>query len=138
MDLWGEATKLGGCDEPGAEAVFRALGGDPRLPVQGFMAIPPPEDARAFRALAELREAWQQKLGRPLRLSMGMSADLEQAVAAGTDQIRIGTAFFGEPLIPSCQDMPVLAYSGLHTLVCMPRPPASAFRRSVRWASGRT
>jgi uncharacterized pyridoxal phosphate-containing UPF0001 family protein len=59
------------------------------------MAIPPPEDAQAFRAMAELREAWQQKLGRPLRLSMGMSGDLEQAVAAGTDQVRIGTAFFG-------------------------------------------
>jgi uncharacterized pyridoxal phosphate-containing UPF0001 family protein len=59
------------------------------------MAIPPPEDARAFRILAELRESWQQKLGRPFLLSMGMSADLEQAVAAGSDQVRIGTAFFG-------------------------------------------
>jgi pyridoxal phosphate enzyme (YggS family) len=95
VDLWGEATKLGGCDASGAEAVFRALAADPRLPVQGFMAIPPPEDAQAFRAMAELRESWQQKQGRPLRLSMGMSADLEQAVAAGSDQLRIGTAFFG-------------------------------------------
>jgi len=95
VDLWGEATKLGGCDAAGAETVFRALAGDPRLPVRGLMAIPPPEDAQAFRALAELREAWQQKLGQPLRLSMGMSADLEQAVAAGSDQVRIGTAFFG-------------------------------------------
>ncbi|MGA2081072.1 MAG: YggS family pyridoxal phosphate-dependent enzyme [Holophaga sp.] len=95
VDLWGEASKLGGCDEPGAEAVFQALGEDPRLPVEGLMAIPPPEDAGAFRALAGLREAWQQKRGRRLRLSMGMSADLEEAVAAGTDQVRIGTAFFG-------------------------------------------
>jgi pyridoxal phosphate enzyme (YggS family) len=96
VDLWGEATKLGGCSETDTEAVFRALGADPRLPVQGFMAIPPPEDAQAFRAMALLREAWQQKLGQPLRLSMGMSADLEQAIAAGSDQVRIGTAFFGE------------------------------------------
>jgi hypothetical protein len=95
VDLWGEATKLGGCTATGAEAVFQALAGDPRLPVQGFMAIPPPEDAQAFRGLADLREAWQQKLGQPLRLSMGMSADLEQAIAAGSDQVRIGTAFFG-------------------------------------------
>jgi pyridoxal phosphate enzyme (YggS family) len=94
-DLWGEQTKLGGCDGPGIEAVFQALGGDPRLPVQGFMAIPPPEDAPAFQAMARLRDAWQQKLGRPLRLSMGMSADLEPAIAAGSDQVRIGTAFFG-------------------------------------------
>jgi hypothetical protein len=95
VDLWGEATKMGGCDEPGAQAVLQELGDDPRLPVAGFMAIPPPGDAGAFRILAELRDAWQQRLGRLLRLSMGMSSDLEQAVAAGTDQVRIGTAFFG-------------------------------------------
>ena len=60
------------------------------------MAIPPPGHAQAFPELAALREAWQQKLGRPLRLSMGMSDDLEEAIAAGSDQVRIGTAFFGE------------------------------------------
>lgn len=95
VDLWGEASKLGGCDESGAEAVFRALDGDPRLPVRGFMAIPPPEDAAAFDAMARMRDAWEQRLGRRMLLSMGMSADLEAAVAAGTDQVRIGTAFFG-------------------------------------------
>jgi pyridoxal phosphate enzyme (YggS family) len=95
VDLWGEATKLGGCPGTGIEAVFQALAGDPRLPVQGFMAIPPPEDAQAFRTMADLRETWQQRQGQPLRLSMGMSADLEPAIAAGSDQVRIGTAFFG-------------------------------------------
>ena len=60
------------------------------------MAIPPPENEAAFAQLAELRERLQQELGHPLRLSMGMSDDLEAAIAAGTDQIRIGTAFFGE------------------------------------------
>jgi hypothetical protein len=100
VDLWGEASKLGGCDETGAEAVFQALEDDPRLPVQGFMAIPPPEDEQAFRTLARLRGAWEQRRGQRLRLSMGMSADLEQAIAAGTDQLRIGTAFFGSRLIP--------------------------------------
>jgi pyridoxal phosphate enzyme (YggS family) len=95
VDLWGEATKVGGCDEPGAEAVLRALEGDPRLPVRGFLAIPPPEDAQAFHALARLRAEWEQRLGQRMRLSMGMSSDLEQAVAAGSDQVRIGTAFFG-------------------------------------------
>jgi PLP dependent protein len=95
VDLWGEASKLGGCDETGAEAVLRALAGDPRLPVRGFMAIPPPEDAAAFGAMARLRDDWEQRLGRRMLLSMGMSADLEAAVAAGSDQVRIGTAFFG-------------------------------------------
>ena len=59
------------------------------------MAIPPPDDQAAFGLMAALRERLQQELGRPLRLSMGMSGDLEAAIAAGSDQVRIGTAFFG-------------------------------------------
>jgi pyridoxal phosphate enzyme (YggS family) len=96
VDLWDEATKLGGCTEADLPALIGALGGDPRLPLRGLMAIPPPEDDGAFTQLAALRDRLQQDLGRPLRLSMGMSADLEAAVAAGSDQVRIGTAFFGE------------------------------------------
>ncbi len=96
LDLWGEATKLGGCCEVELPALIETLGGDARLPLQGFMAIPPPGDESAFARLAGLRERLQQELGQPLRLSMGMSGDLEAAIAAGSDQIRIGTAFFGE------------------------------------------
>lgn len=96
VDLWGEATKLGGCAEADLPQLLAALGGDPRLPLRGLMAIPPPDDEAAFTQLAGLRERLQQELGLPLRLSMGMSADLEAAVKAGSDQIRIGTAFFGE------------------------------------------
>lgn len=96
VDLWDEATKLGGCTEAGLPALIESLGGDPRLPLRGLMAIPPPGDVNAFARLAALRDRLQQDLGRPLRLSMGMSGDLEAAVAAGSDQVRIGTAFFGE------------------------------------------
>ena len=96
VDLWGEASKLGGCAEADLPALIAALGDDPRLPLRGLMAIPPPEDEGAFAQLAALRDRLQQDLGCPLRLSMGMSADLEAAVKAGSDQIRIGTAFFGE------------------------------------------
>lgn len=96
VDLWDEATKLGGCAEADLPALLAALGDDPRLPLRGLMAIPPPEDEGAFAQLAALRDRLQQDLSRPLRLSMGMSADLEAAIAAGSDQIRIGTAFFGE------------------------------------------
>lgn len=96
VDLWGEATKLGGCAAEDLPTLIAALDGDPRLPLQGLMAIPPPEDAQAFLQMAALRERLQQSLGQPLRLSMGMSDDLEAAIAAGSDQIRIGTAFFGE------------------------------------------
>jgi pyridoxal phosphate enzyme (YggS family) len=96
VDLWGEATKLGGCTGADLPALIESLGGDARLPLRGLMAIPPPEDSGAFAQLATLRDRLQQDLGQPLRLSMGMSADLEAAVKAGSDQIRIGTAFFGE------------------------------------------
>jgi len=96
VDLWDEATKLGGCTENDLPALIESLGEDPRLPLRGFMAIPPPEDQSAFAQMAVLRERMQQDLGQSLRLSMGMSGDLEAAIAAGSDQIRIGTAFFGE------------------------------------------
>jgi pyridoxal phosphate enzyme (YggS family) len=96
VDLWDETTKLGGCAGADLPALIGALDGDPRLPLRGLMAIPPPEDQGAFVQLAALRDRLQQDLGQPLRLSMGMSADLEAAVQAGSDQIRIGTAFFGE------------------------------------------
>lgn len=96
VDLWDEATKLGGCPEAGLPALVAALGSDARLPLRGLMAIPPPGHEAAFAQMAGLRERLQQDLGQPLRLSMGMSGDLEAAIAAGSDQIRIGTSFFGE------------------------------------------
>jgi hypothetical protein len=95
VDLWGEATKLGGCASEDLPALLDTLGGDPRLPLQGFMAIPPPGQIQAFADVDRLRKEWQDRLSRPLRVSMGMSDDLEAAVAAGSDQVRIGTAFFG-------------------------------------------
>lgn len=96
VDLWDEATKQGGCSEAGLPALLAALEGDGRLPLRGLMAIPPPGDAAAFAQMSLLRDRLQENLGQPLRLSMGMSGDLEEAIAAGSDQIRIGTAFFGE------------------------------------------
>ncbi len=96
VDLWDEASKLGGCPEGDLPALITAIGRDPRLPLRGLMALPPPENVSAFAQMAHLRERLQQDLGQPLHLSMGMSGDLEAAIAAGSDQIRIGTAFFGE------------------------------------------
>lgn len=96
LDLWDEASKVGGCDEADLPALLDAIQAAPRLELKGLMAIPPPEDAQAFTRLARLRDELEQRLGESLRLSMGMSADLEAAVAAGSDQVRIGTAFFSE------------------------------------------
>ena len=100
VDLWDEATKEGGCGENGIAPILAEVQNPTGLDFKGFMAIPPPGNPAAFTEMRELRERWQQKLGQPLRLSMGMSNDLEAAIAAGSDQVRIGTALFGERLLP--------------------------------------
>ena len=58
------------------------------------MTVAPPGDRTVARAAFEL----VAELGRDLglsELSMGMSADLEQGVAAGATMVRLGTALFG-------------------------------------------
>lgn len=96
VDLWDEASKAGGCSEKELPLVIQALDEDPALPLQGFMALPPPGEASAFQEMALLRGKWQEDLGIRLKLSMGMTGDFEAAISAGSDQVRIGTAFFGE------------------------------------------
>jgi pyridoxal phosphate enzyme (YggS family) len=76
------------------------------LRVDGLMAIAPlgatPAEtaasaARTFANLRTLRDDLAARFGTPLReLSMGMSGDLEPAVAAGSTLVRVGTALFGE------------------------------------------
>ena len=64
------------------------------LEVQGLMTVAPPEPSAAdaaFRSLGRLADS----LGLPER-SMGMSEDLEAAVAAGSTMVRVGRALFGE------------------------------------------
>ena len=77
-------------DAPALADGLRALG----LEVRGLMAVGPggdPESARpGFRRLAALAAA----LGLP-DVSMGMSDDLEVAVAEGATMVRLGTALFG-------------------------------------------
>jgi pyridoxal phosphate enzyme (YggS family) len=66
--------------------------------LRGLMAIGPAgTDPRpAFAELRRLRDAAQQRLGRALPvLSMGMSDDLEAAVAEGSTMVRVGRALFG-------------------------------------------
>lgn len=75
------------------------------IKLRGLMTLPAPgenfEAQRApFRQLREHLEAIQRQFGHDLQafdqLSMGMTADLEAAVAEGTTWLRIGTAIFGE------------------------------------------
>jgi len=96
----GERTKAGAALED-APALARAVAGLPRLRLRGLMSIPAPAEGfeaqrLAFRRLRELFEALnEQGLGLDT-LSMGMTADLEAAVAEGATLVRVGTAIFGE------------------------------------------
>jgi PLP dependent protein len=76
----------------------------PHLAVEGVMTIPPlppEEDGYAeaarphFATLRRLRDQARERFPEVVHLSMGMSADLEAAVAEGATMIRIGTALFG-------------------------------------------
>jgi pyridoxal phosphate enzyme (YggS family) len=77
-----------------------ACAGLPRLKLVGLMTLPAQaEDAEAqrrpFRALRLIRDRLASTV-LPLRvLSMGMSADLEAAIAEGATMVRVGTAVFG-------------------------------------------
>ncbi|MBL6920399.1 MAG: YggS family pyridoxal phosphate-dependent enzyme [Puniceicoccaceae bacterium] len=74
----------------------------PNLQVDGLMTIAPLDDdpevaGAAFKILRELRDTLSERFAVPLpELSMGMTGDLEQAIAAGSTQIRVGTALYGE------------------------------------------
>jgi pyridoxal phosphate enzyme (YggS family) len=72
----------------------------PRLNLRGLMCLPAPAtdpeaQRRPFRRLRELLEALNAEGHRLDTLSMGMSDDLEAAIAEGATIVRIGTAIFG-------------------------------------------
>ena len=101
VNISGEASKSGLAPEELPD-VARAAAALPRLRLRGLMAIPEPaqglEAQRApLRALRLLQQQLQaQGLDLDLdTLSMGMSDDLEAAVAEGSTMVRVGTAVFG-------------------------------------------
>ena len=94
VNVSGEASKSG----VGVEEVTRlaeAVAALPRLRLRGLMAIPALKDASGFTTMKKLYEALQGKFGFDT-LSMGMSDDMEAAIAQGSTMVRIGTAIFGK------------------------------------------
>ena len=100
VNVGGEASKSGVA--PGAlPALANAVAALPRLRLRGLMSIPEPvEGVQAQRALHRLLHGLFTALrqdGLALdTLSMGMSADLEAAIAEGATLVRVGTAVFGD------------------------------------------
>jgi pyridoxal phosphate enzyme (YggS family) len=106
VNVSGEASKSG--VEPAAVlALAEVVASLPRLRLRGLMAIPEPTQdvglqRSRFRAVRELRDDIVRKGIALDTLSMGMSADMEAAIAEGATLVRIGTAIFGaRPPIPS-------------------------------------
>jgi pyridoxal phosphate enzyme (YggS family) len=99
VNVSGEDSKSGIAPEA-ALALAREVAALPRLKLRGLMAIPEPAGDLAtqrapHRALRKLLEAMNAEgLGLDT-LSIGMSADLEAAIAEGATWVRVGTAIFG-------------------------------------------
>ncbi|ASV35471.1 YggS family pyridoxal phosphate-dependent enzyme [Pseudomonas sp. NS1(2017)] len=96
VNVSGEASKSG-CTPADLPALADAISALPRLKLRGLMAIPEPTEDRTAQdaAFAAVRDL-QNSLNLPLdTLSMGMSHDLESAIAQGATWVRIGTALFG-------------------------------------------
>ncbi|MGA6098113.1 YggS family pyridoxal phosphate-dependent enzyme [Stutzerimonas marianensis] len=96
VNVSGEASKSG-CEPHEVAELARRIAELPRLRLRGLMTIPAPTDdlAEQHAAFARLRQL-QADLALNLdTLSMGMSQDLEAAIAEGATWVRIGTALFG-------------------------------------------
>jgi hypothetical protein len=96
VNVSGEASKSG-CTPEQLPALAQAVSQLPNLKLRGLMTIPQPTDdlATQHAAFARLRQL-QDSLNLDLdTLSMGMSHDLEAAIAEGATWVRIGTALFG-------------------------------------------
>ncbi|MCB1623906.1 MAG: YggS family pyridoxal phosphate-dependent enzyme [Pseudomonadales bacterium] len=99
LHLGGETTK-GGVELAELPALAAAVGKLPRLHLRGLMCMPPPEhdpeDQRHWFATTKRAFDRLNTAGFALdTLSMGMSADCDAAIAAGSTMVRIGTAIFG-------------------------------------------
>lgn len=99
VNISGEASKSGVLPEalPALAALAASL---PRLQLRGLMAIPAPatdfdSQKAAFDQVQDLFRKLRKQHPDMDTLSMGMSADMEAAIAAGSTLLRIGTAIFG-------------------------------------------
>jgi hypothetical protein len=99
VDLSGEASKAGIAPPAVAELLEQCIG-IPGLRIEGLMTLPAPAadlaaQRRPFATLRQLRDDLATPELPLAILSMGMSDDLEAAIAEGATMVRIGTAIFG-------------------------------------------
>lgn len=98
----GQQGKRGGVAPDGIEELADAVAGSPGLRLGGLMTVAPlagPYRGRqqaAFERLMEFSSGLRAAHPAANMVSAGMSADLEQAVAAGATHVRVGTAVLGD------------------------------------------
>lgn len=100
VNLGGEQNRSGVAESEVVER-YRQIRELPDLKLCGLMTIAPlhegVEPAHWFRKMADLKKHVEDELGAIVpELSMGMSADFEQAIVCGATMIRVGTLLFGE------------------------------------------
>ena len=99
VNVSGEASKSGVAPEELRELAQQVVS-LPKLRLRGLMAIPEPtadvaQQRRGYGLLREMKDALNAEGHALDTLSMGMSDDLEAAIAEGATIVRVGTAIFG-------------------------------------------
>ena len=87
-----------GCQPDEVAELVKQISQLPKIRLRGLMVIPAPENRVAFADAKTLFEQVKSLHARPQdwdTLSMGMSGDLDAAIAAGSTMVRVGTALFG-------------------------------------------
>ena len=105
VNVSGEDSKSGVAPDEVA-ALAQAVAGLPGLRLRGLMCIPEPTENTALlrERFAVLRRLRDELVAAGLELdtlSMGMSHDIEPAIAEGATIVRVGTAIFGERVKPA-------------------------------------
>ncbi|MER0027325.1 YggS family pyridoxal phosphate-dependent enzyme [uncultured Corynebacterium sp.] len=91
-------TSRGGVIREEMDEVIESVEAAEHLEFAGLMVVPP-LDADAREVFSTVRadvDRLSERLGRQLKLSAGMSADMDAAIAAGTDIVRVGTSIMGK------------------------------------------
>lgn len=96
----GDEPSKSGVTLSNVEPLLEQASRRPHLVLRGLMAIPPLDQSDAqlqamFERLSACYRQLQSRVSTVDTLSIGMSADLESAIAAGSTMVRIGTAIFG-------------------------------------------
>lgn len=97
VNIDGQDSKDGCLPDEVAELVAQ-ISQLPKIKLRGLMVIPAPDNTAAFADAKALFDAVKDQHAHPQdwdTLSMGMSSDLEAAIAAGSTMVRVGTALFG-------------------------------------------